>query len=192
MIDTLMRHRQRADESDILDRLNLQKRQYVFLTLHRPSNVDDPAKLRDLLDALGQISTELPLIFAIHPRTRKNVASFGLQDRLEAHPDIRLQEPFGYLECLKLMNDAAAVITDSGGMQEETTILGVPCLTLRENTERPATITDGTNRLVVPGKQTILAAWRQLNDSPPPADRKPKLWDGNAAARITKVIENHT
>jgi len=188
MIDTLMRHKQRADESNVLEQLDLQPKQYALVTLHRPANVDTPDKLASIIEGLGNISQQLPVIFAMHPRTRKNVDSFGLQDLLAGFRNIRVTEPFGYLEFLKLMSAASVVLTDSGGMQEETTILGIPCLTLRENTERPVTITHGTNRLVDPGKDGIVAAWERLKENPPTSEQKPPLWDGHAAERIIEII----
>lgn len=192
MIDTLMRHKERADQSDVLERLNVKPKQYGLVTLHRPANVDDREKLASILEALGQISQEISLIFAMHPRTRKNIEEFGMTGRIKSFSGIRVTEPLGYLEFLKLMSNGAVILTDSGGMQEEATILGVPCLTLRENTERPVTIDQGTNRLVMPGRETILDAWAAVKQDPPPADRKPPLWDGNAAKRIAKIIaENH-
>ncbi len=188
MIDTLMKHRKRAEQSDILEKLGLKAKQYGLITLHRPANVDDSGKLSSILEGLGIISEELILLFAIHPRTRKNIEKFGLNDMLDSYPNIRLTEPFGYLEFLKLMANAKVVLTDSGGMQEETTILGTACLTLRENTERPSTITDGTNRLVNPNKNDIIAEWEALKANPPQTDKKPHLWDGQAAKRIAKII----
>ncbi len=189
MIDTLMKHRKRAEETNILEELRLEPKQYGLVTLHRPANVDSKEKLQSILEGLGKVSEELSLIFAIHPRTRKNIERFDLVDFVKSFSGIRLTEPFGYLEFLKLMSNARVVFTDSGGMQEETTILGVPCLTLRENTERPATITDGTNRLVNPPKRdTILSAWEDLKRNPPATNRKPPLWDGQAGKRIVDVI----
>ncbi len=188
MIDTLMKHRERAEQSDVLEKLGLRVRRYGLITLHRPANVDNADKLKSILEGLGRISEELLLLFAIHPRTRKNIEKFGFEELLSEYPNIKLTEPFGYLEFLKLMANAKVVLTDSGGMQEETTILGTACLTLRENTERPATITDGTNRLVNPNKEDIIAAWEALKADPPVTDRRPKLWDGRAAKRIAEII----
>src|SRR5207249_3822799 len=152
MIDTLLKHRQKAAA------LNIEKpKQYALVTLHRPSNVDDPNVLGPILEALDQISKTMPVLFPIHPRTRKRVEDFGLSMN-----GIRTMEPLGYLEFLNLESTAAVVLTDSGGLQEETTILGVPCLTLRRNTERPVTITHGTNIMVGPHKDRILDAFRSI------------------------------
>ena len=188
MIDTLLRHRQRAQQSDIIARLGLEAKGYGVVTLHRPANVDLPEKFSSIIDGLGYIQRDMPLIFAAHPRTVKNLEKFSLDKKIAGYKGIRLIEPLGYLDFLRLMTDAAVVLTDSGGMQEETTILGVPCLTLRENTERPITLTHGTNRLVNPAQEDISAAWDHLQSNPPPTDRQVPLWDGQAAKRIAKII----
>lgn len=189
MIDTLLKHLKRAKTSRILEDLGLIAGGYGVITLHRPANVDRKERLESILEGLGEISCELPLVFAIHPRTRKNIERFGLDTLLSRFPNLRLVDPLGYLEFLKLMSEAKVIFTDSGGMQEETTILGVPCLTLRENTERPATITDGTNRLVnPPTRDNIIASWQRLRETPPPRGRRPYLWDGRAAMRIASII----
>jgi UDP-N-acetylglucosamine 2-epimerase (non-hydrolysing) len=189
MIDTLMHHRKKAEELNVLSPLNLEPKKYVLVTMHRPANVDDPEKFRSILEGLVFVSRSVPLLFAMHPRTRKNIEQSALQKIFDANPRIRITEPFGYLEFMNLMSRAAAVLTDSGGMQEETTILGTPCLTLRENTERPVTISVGTNRLVNPDRDSIIAAWKNLQANPPRTDRKPELWDGGAAKRIVKIID---
>jgi UDP-N-acetylglucosamine 2-epimerase (non-hydrolysing) len=193
MIDTLLRHRERAEDSSILEDLGLGAGAYAVLTLHRPSNVDDPAVLGGLLDALEEVQRELPVVFPAHPRTRGQLARFGLAERAEALSDLRIVDPVGYLDFLKLMAASRLVLTDSGGIQEETTILGVPCLTLRENTERPITVELGTNRLGTnrlvgsdPGR--ILAAWREVMAAPRGAVEAPPLWDGRAAGRIVEVL----
>jgi UDP-N-acetylglucosamine 2-epimerase (non-hydrolysing) len=189
MIDTVLRHRARADASPVLGRLGLERGGYAVLTLHRPANVDDPAVLGALLDALEEVARELPIVFPAHPRTRAKLEAFGYGPRLAALPSLRVEDPFGYLDFLKLMADARVVLTDSGGIQEETTILGVPCLTLRENTERPVTVECGTNRLVGRDPARILAAWREVRDARGAAGRVPPLWDGRAAERIADVLE---
>ncbi len=188
MIDTLMRHRARANDSKILATLGLEKRRYAVVTLHRPSNVDDPATFGGILSAFETIGRDMPIVFPMHPRTRANLTRLGLEPRIAANPALKLIEPQGYLDFLKLMADSALVLTDSGGMQEETTILGVPCLTLRENTERPVTITHGTNRLIGVGSDRILAAYREVCAGGVISDRRPELWDGRAAERITKIL----
>ena len=178
MIDTLLKHRTKAAE------LQVEKpKQYALVTLHRPSNVDDPGVLGDILSALEEISKSIPVIFPIHPRTAKRVSEFGLSMN-----GIRTMDPLGYLEFLNLMSTAAVVLTDSGGLQEETTILGVPCLTLRYNTERPVTITDGTNIMVGPDKGRILEAFRRVTNGDWRPAGPPEYWDGHAAERIIRVI----
>ncbi len=184
MIDTLRASRDRAESSTILEDMHLGRQKYAVLTLHRPSNVDDPQVFHQLMDAVGRLSRELPIVFPVHPRTRKV---------LEAHPagklpGLRLTEPLGYLDFLKLMAHARMVLTDSGGIQEETTVLGVPCLTLRLNTERPVTIEQGTNVLVGTSPDRIVGTARQLLAAPPGAKRVPELWDGRAAERIVSVL----
>src|SRR5438874_359769 len=152
MIDTLLKHREKAAA------LKVEKpKQYALVTLHRPSNVDDPSVLGPILEALEQISKSIPVLFPIHPRTAKRVQDFGLSMN-----GIRTMDPFGYLEFLNLESTATVVLTDSGGLQEETTILGVPCLTLRNNTERPVTIDHGTNIMVGPDKTRILEAFHRI------------------------------
>ena len=157
-----------------------------MVTLHRPSNVDDAEALGELIEQLGLVSQRLRLLFAVHPRTRKRLEEFGLAARLAANARIRLTEPLGYIEFMNLVASARAVVTDSGGVQEETTYLGIPCLTLRENTERPITVTAGSNRLVKPAElpamiDAVLAGgW--------PKGRRPELWDGRAAERCTAAL----
>ncbi|MCO6439081.1 MAG: UDP-N-acetylglucosamine 2-epimerase (non-hydrolyzing) [Phycisphaerae bacterium] len=188
MIDTLLRHREAAEQSAIRERLGLEPRGYVAVTLHRPSNVDDPTALGSILNALENISAELPIVFPLHPRTAANFKRFGLGARLAGLPRLIRTEPLGYLDFLSLMAGAAAMLTDSGGIQEETTILGVPCLTLRDNTERPITLTSGTNRLAGTRAETILAAWADMRANPLSARMMPELWDGRAAQRIVREL----
>lgn len=188
MIDTLLKNRQRADESTILDDLGLQPQSYALVTLHRPSNVDNPEMFSSLLDGIEHVQQELTVVFPAHPRTRARLESFGLQARMDAMPNVKIIEPQGYLAFLKLMSAAAIVMSDSGGIQEETTILGVPCLTLRENTERPITITEGTNRLVTPSGPAMIDAYKAVRQQGPVGEKRPQLWDGHAAERIAKVL----
>ena len=186
MIDTLLRHRESANKSNVRARLGVDSGcGYALVTLHRPSNVDDLSKLAGLLCALDELARELPVVFPIHPRTRKNAMEAGLEPELGR---LVTTDPLGYLDFLNLMSNAQVVITDSGGVQEETTVLGVPCLTVRENTERPATIACGTNRLVGTSPDAILRAARQVLHGPRLESRLPELWDGNAARRIVDVL----
>jgi UDP-N-acetylglucosamine 2-epimerase (non-hydrolysing) len=188
MIDTLLRHRARADQSRVLEEFGLAAGHYAVLTLHRPSNVDDPVVLGKLLDVLEVVLADQPLVFPVHPRTRQKLTQFGLAARVAAQPDLRLVDPVGYLDFLKLMTHARVVLTDSGGIQEETTILGVPCLTLRENTERPVTVDLGTNRVVGQRPDRILSAYREVMAAQEVEARVPPLWDGGAAGRIVGVL----
>lgn len=183
MIDTLLRAQSRADQAGALERLGLVAGGYGLVTLHRPSNVDDPARLDALLDALGHVAQRLPLVFPVHPRTRARLGARACP------PGLKLVEPLGYLAFLELMQRARLVLTDSGGIQEETTVLGVPCLTLRESTERPITITAGTNQLVGTRPEAIVAAAARVLDGAAPAGgRTPPLWDGRAGERIAAAI----
>lgn len=185
MIDTLLAARERAMKSTILSELNLQESDYALLTLHRPSNVDNPQVLREILGALDEIARDLPIVFPAHPRTRPRIEEAGVELAPERW---KLIDPVGYLDFLKLMSSARVMVTDSGGIQEETTVLGVPCMTLRENTERPVTIDEGTNTLVGSAPDAILEAWQRINANPH-EERTPRFWDGQAANRIVAVLE---
>ena len=187
MIDTLLRNRERAERSRALEELGLEPRGYALLTLHRPSNVDDMSVFGGILDALEVIERDLPVIFPVHPRTRQNMRGTAAGARLESMPNVRLTDPIGYLDFLKLTAEARLVLTDSGGIQEETTILRVPCLTLRWNTERPSTVEAGGNRLVGNDPAQILAGYREWMAHSPRFETPP-LWDGRAADRIVAVI----
>ena len=177
MIDTLLANKAKADASTILEELGIGDGGHAALTLHRPSNVDDPA-----------VQQQMPVIFPIHPRTRSRLSESALGGRVEAMANLRLIDPIGYLDFLRLTSSARLVLTDSGGIQEETTILKVPCLTLRENTERPITCELGSNRLVGTQTEAILAAYRDVVEGRLPAGRTPPLWDGHAAERIAEVL----
>jgi UDP-N-acetylglucosamine 2-epimerase (non-hydrolysing) len=188
MIDTLLKNRAKADDSCILEELGVSSGKYAVVTLHRPANVDDPRILGSILDAFAEIAKDTPIVFPMHPRTRKNMGTMGLLDRIEAIQGLHTPEPLGYLDFLKLIADSALVMTDSGGIQEETTILGVPCMTLRANTERPVTITHGTNCLTEPGKEAILRTFAARLAEPRGDHRIPERWDGKAAERIAEVF----
>ncbi|HET6279287.1 MAG TPA: UDP-N-acetylglucosamine 2-epimerase (non-hydrolyzing) [Candidatus Polarisedimenticolia bacterium] len=188
MIDSLRRHLRSADGAGVMRRQGIAP-PYGLLTLHRPSNVDDPDALRRIFGALEEVSRVLPIIFPVHPRTVKMLRAAGLADRGARNGSaVRHIQPLGYLDFLHLQKRAALVLTDSGGIQEEASILGVPCLTLRDNTERPVTITHGTNRLVGTDPARIVAAARQVLRRRPRRKRTIPLWDGRAAARIVKVF----
>jgi UDP-N-acetylglucosamine 2-epimerase (non-hydrolysing) len=185
MIDTLEANLAKARAMDTLERLGLEAGGYVALTLHRPSNVDDPEHLARLFEVFEEIHRELPVVFPVHPRTRSVI-----EEQLRGKsPEIRTIEPLGYLDFLRLMADARLVLTDSGGVQEETTVLGVPCLTMRENTERPVTVSVGTNRIVGRDPDRIREEVRTILDGRAAEGRIPDLWDGGAAKRIVDVLE---
>lgn len=189
MADTLLAHRDRAEDSAVLDRLGLTAGNYAVLTLHRPSNVDDAAVLRRIVDAADAVQRTLPLVIPVHPRLEAGLMLAGLYERLPAMAGVRSTPPLGYLDFLKLMANAKVVLTDSGGIQEETTILGVPCLTLRDNTERPVTVALGTNQLVGSDPARILGAFRDVLTKPR-GGAIPPLWDGKSAGRIVdKLVE---
>ncbi len=185
MIDSLRKYLERAQESKIREQLGVADQEYALLTMHRPSNVDDPFVFARLLEALEEISRSLPIIFPIHPRTRKMTGELGLESRLARIVGLRLTKPLGYLDFLGLLSNARIVLTDSGGIQEETTALGIPCLTLRENTERPITVELGTNTIVGTDPQKIiLAAHAILASRKKRSVSVPPLWDGHTAERI--------
>jgi UDP-N-acetylglucosamine 2-epimerase (non-hydrolysing) len=188
MIDTLRRHEARARESRILEELGLAEGGYAVLTLHRPSNVDDRGVLSGLLDGIEAVLADMPVVFPAHPRTREKIRALGLGERVAGLAALRVVDPLGYLDFLKLMASARLVLTDSGGIQEETTILGVPCLTLRENTERPITVEMGSNRIVGCDAGAIRAAYREIRAGARGGARIPPLWDGKAARRIADLL----
>ena len=188
MIDALVRFREKAAASPVLDELGLEAGGYVLMTMHRPSNVDSEAGLLELLRTVEGVAEVTRVVFPMHPRTRGRFEAFGLGDRLRDVGNLTLLEPQGYLEFLKLMEHAAAVVTDSGGIQEETTYLQVPCLTLRENTERPVTVELGTNELLPMEATRIAQRVRAIMRGERPAGVIPPLWDGRAAERIVAAL----
>lgn len=191
MIDTLNKHRARAEQLGTPARFGLTAGRYALLTLHRPSNVDNPVVFSGILEALTAIQQHLPILFPAHPRTTKRIAEFGFTERLAQAPNLHIVEPLGYLEFLDLMQHANLVLTDSGGIQEETTILGIPCLTLRENTERPVTIFHGTNRLVGTDPAQIITAAQDVLTGDVETKRIPELWDGHTAERIVAIVKDY-
>jgi len=186
MIDTLLHNLQRARALRIGASFGLRVGHYSVLTLHRPSNVDDPTVLKRLLSVAAESASEMPLVFPIHPRTRARIKEFNL-DSILNHASIHVTEPLGYLEFLSLTSGARLILTDSGGLQEESSVLGIPCLTLRENTERPVTITHGTNRLVGSDAKEIRSGFRSALTTQT-KECRPPLWDGKAATRIVRSI----
>ena len=193
MIDTLLKNLPAANRIKQAGKFGLEPRSYASMTLHRPANVDDRDKLIEIIDALVDGLGDLPVVFPAHPRTRQRVKEFGIEDKFSnspGEPGIWMTDPLGYLEFLDLNSQAKMVLTDSGGLQEETTILGVPCVTIRDNTERPITISEGTNRLAGTSRAGILNAIEDAlscNDQTP---NRPEKWDGEAAKRIIEILRN--
>jgi UDP-N-acetylglucosamine 2-epimerase (non-hydrolysing) len=191
MIDTLLKHLEMARGLGLAERLGLERRSYATLTLHRPSNVDDEQTLRGILEALVEVAREMPIVFPIHPRTKKMIEQFGLGGHLSTTSvpsGLWITEPLGYLDFLHLNMHATMVITDSGGLQEETTVLGVPCITLRHNTERPITCEVGTNFVVGNSREAILSQAFRVLRGDVPNRRVPEKWDGRAAERIAEIL----
>lgn len=181
MIDTLMRNLDRALDESRFERFGVGEKGFALVTLHRPANVDDPHVLGGILAALGTVSDQLPVLFPVHPRARP------LVDQLGVAPGVRVLDPVGYLDFVALEARAAVVLTDSGGVQEETTVLGVPCLTLRDTTERPITVEQGTNRVIGRDPRVIVEEVERVLREGVPV-RRPALWDGHAAQRIAEVL----
>lgn len=190
MIDTLLQLKEASLKSDVRQRLGLDG-EFGFVTLHRPSNVDSKETLAEILSALKIVQEKLSLVFPVHPRTVNRMKQFGCWGELQRWQNMKLLEPVGYLDSLWLMANAKLVLTDSGGVQEETTVLGTPCLTIRENTERPITIIEGTNTLVGAGHAKIVAEAQRVIEGRGKKGRVPKYWDGKAAERIVKCLLEH-
>lgn len=183
MIDTLLKHRPRFQKPEVWDKLGLQEGQYLVMTLHRPANVDQEEQLKALMDEIVNHSQGLPLVFPVHPRTKRILENLGI-----SHERLHMIEPLGYLEFNYLVEKAKAVVTDSGGITEETTVMGVPCMTLRDNTERPETITQGTNELIGTDPQAIRPAMEKLFSGQWKKGSIPEKWDGQTAERIVEVL----
>ncbi|MCB0322938.1 MAG: UDP-N-acetylglucosamine 2-epimerase (non-hydrolyzing) [Bdellovibrionales bacterium] len=191
MIDTLFHLLPRAKSSPILSRLDVSPHCYALCTVHRPSNVDTPESLANIVQIIEAASSNLTVVFPIHPRTRGRLAHFGMLSRLEENDQVRMTDPLGYIDCLALSSQSRVVLTDSGGLQEETTALGVPCLTLRENTERPVTVSHGSNQIVGTELGRVVAALEQVLQCPQQnrtASRRPEFWDGKAAERSVDAL----
>ncbi|HZK76804.1 MAG TPA: UDP-N-acetylglucosamine 2-epimerase (non-hydrolyzing), partial [Candidatus Kapabacteria bacterium] len=192
MIDSVQKYlpNARAGFPKLAEKYAIESKKYALVTLHRPSNVDDPSSLSRFMELFDGMQAFAPrILFPVHPRTRRRIEEFGLASRISSNSRIALIEPIGYLDFLALQDQAALVLTDSGGIQEETTALGVPCITLRENTERPITVEEGTNELLGLDMERVLEySLRAFNGSWKP-HRIPELWDGRAALRIAKILE---
>jgi UDP-N-acetylglucosamine 2-epimerase (non-hydrolysing) len=183
MIDTLLKHRPRFQKPEVWDTIGLEKGKYIVMTLHRPANVDQEEKLKELIQEIIDHSGGLPLIFPVHPRTKKMLQNLGI-----SHDRLHMIDPLGYLEFNYLVESAKAVVTDSGGITEETTVMGIPCMTLRDNTERPETITEGTNELLGTDPKAIKPAMEKLFSGNWKQGQVPHLWDGETAKRIVEIL----
>ena len=190
MIDTLIRFREKAAASSIIESLGLAFGQYALVTLHRPSNVDDIDRLEGILGALAAIQERIPIVFPVHPRTSKKLNEFGLDQCLGEMDNLTRIDPLGYVDSIRLQEGARMALVDSGGIQEETTVLGVPCLTLRENTERPVTVTQGTNTVVGCDKDAIVREAFKVMDGEAKSGGVPDLWDGRAAQRLVEELDS--
>ena len=188
MLDSYEMMRSKIEASDTRSKFGLENRKYGLVTLHRPSNVDEKQSLGPIVEKLTAASEALPLIFTSHPRTIQRLKEFGLLEILESAKNLTMLEPLPYVEFMSLVTEAKLVITDSGGIQEETTYLGIPCLTLRENTERPITVSHGTNKLVT--IETLASNLEQIMQDKWPAGSRPPLWDGKTAARAAQSLKN--
>ena len=189
MIDSLIHFMEKAEQSTVLKDQNLQENGFVLVTLHRPSNVDNAEQFAKILDAFDTISKEIPIVFPIHPRAQKNLETFGLAEKAAAMNNLLLLPPLGYLDFIQLEKKCRFVITDSGGLQEETTYLGKPCLTVRENTERPITVQIGTNEIVGSDMEKLTRYARNILAGDWKKGEIPKYWDGKTADRIVKILD---
>ena len=191
MLDSLKFYLKKSNKSNILKELCISRKNYVLVTLHRPSNVDNKENFKKILEIfrdINRINPELDIVFPIHPRTMKMLKKFRLTAQMESLNNLIITEPFGYLDFLKLMMESKIVLTDSGGIQEETTFLKIPCITLRDNTERPVTVSEGTNEVCGLNRQKIRNQIRKIESGKFKKGKVPKLWDGETASRIVKIL----
>jgi UDP-N-acetylglucosamine 2-epimerase (non-hydrolysing) len=188
MVDALLGSLEKISRSRALERIGVEPARYAVLTLHRPDNVDDPQAAAGILAAIERLQRRLPIVFPVHPRTRRRFADSTAWGHLTRLAGVRTIEPQGYVDFLRLVQQAAFVLTDSGGLQEESTVLGIPCLTLRNNTERPATLETGTNRLVGKEPAAIVSAARDALEGRWQPGGRPELWDGRASRRIVDAL----
>jgi len=188
MVDTLLRFKNKYRSTSVLFQMKIREKEYALLTLHRPSNVDNAKNFTPIIDAIEEIQARIKIIFPVHPRTRKQIKNMNLEDRFTNMQNVVLVEPLGYLDFMGLFTNSKFVLTDSGGIQEESTVLNIPCLTLRENTERPITVKEGTNIIVGVDKEKIVKESRNVLNGTNKAGKSPKFWDGKAAQRIIKVL----
>jgi UDP-N-acetylglucosamine 2-epimerase (non-hydrolysing) len=192
MIDSLHYAMPMVHNATILQEIGIQKKEYALVTMHRPSNVDEPEQLSALMNILAELSNQKAIVFPVHPRTKQKLQEYGLMHILTTHPALHLISPQGYINFVALMNNADFVLTDSGGIQEETTVLGIPCITARTSTERPSTVSLGTNILIDPSPESIHKALHQMMNEPRKIGHIPPLWDGKAAERIASIIVSHS
>lgn len=190
MIDTLLTQVETAKESKILEQIGVEQGAYGVVTLHRPANVDNQEVLAGLVEVLVEVSDQLPLVFPIHPRTSSRLNEFGLMNQLESTPNFQCLEPLGYNDFLGLTSRAKVIVTDSGGLQEESTALGIPCLTMRPNTERPITVTEGSSTLIGSCAETLKKYLHEILNGDYKATNSPELWDGKAAIRIARILSD--
>ncbi len=191
MIDTLLSSQQKIQQSDVLNKLQLESRKYVTLTLHRPSNVDNETNLKNIVAALDYIQKKMEIVFPVHPRTRKMIATFGLESRIKEMKNLKLIDPLGYFDFSRLVADSFFVLTDSGGIQEETSVQQIPCITLRDNTERPVTISVGTNELAGSDTGRIIKLADDIFANKWKKGGIPEMWDGKTALRILHAVKTH-
>ena len=190
MIDSLLNHSKKSEKRNIHERFEIKRGEYALVTMHRPSNVDDEEVLTEIIGAIDVISENIPIIFPVHPRTTKMISEFGVENRINRNPNFVIKEPLGYLDFVALMKHAKVVVTDSGGLQEETTVLGIPCITIRKNTERPITVEQGTNTIVGNSKEKIIKEWKNILKTGGKKGRIPEMWDGKTAQRTAgEIIE---
>jgi len=187
MVDSLFYHRQRAEQSRVLSKLGLRQGDYAILTLHRPANVDNRERLKRISEAIREVSRRIPIVFPAHPRTKRNIEKFGLNALIEDE-HIQIIKPLGYLDFLKLMMNARFVMTDSGGIEPETTVLGIPCLTMLDSTAWVETVNQGTNTLVGDENQKITTEAFKILDGQEKKGSVPELWDGKTAERIVNIL----
>jgi UDP-N-acetylglucosamine 2-epimerase (non-hydrolysing) len=191
MIDSLIHFLNKAKGSQIISKLNLTGKKYILVTLHRPSNVDSKENLEKIVNTFSILEKDIKIVFPAHPRTKKMLATFDLDERIKELKNLILIDPTGYLDFIRLMQNASLLLTDSGGIQEETTYLGIPCITMRKNTERPVTIKQGTNILIGSDNQRIIKETEIILNGRGKKGKVPELWDGKAAERIVSILFEH-